>query len=133
MSGLRRQTKQRDVIRVALEARDDFVSAGDLHLSLREQGHSIGLATVYRALRDLVAEGVADEMVRGQEAVFRACQPEHHHHLVCRSCGATTEIHADEIEAWARRVAAAHGYRDPQHVVDVFGVCASCQRDSTRN
>ena len=26
----------------------------------------------------------------------------------------------------AREVATRHGFRDPQHIVDVFGVCAEC-------
>jgi Fur family ferric uptake transcriptional regulator len=36
------------------------------------------------------------------------------------------EIEADDIEAWAAATAAAHGFRDPRHVVDVFGTCESC-------
>ena len=52
----------------------------------------------------------------------------HHHHLICRNCGLTVEIAADEVEAWAKRVAARHGFTQAAHVVDVFGLCENCTR-----
>ncbi len=61
------------------------------------------------------------------ENLYRACVSQgHHHHLICRSCGRTVEIEADAIEEWAAEVAARNGFRDPQHVVDVFGTCERC-------
>jgi Fur family ferric uptake transcriptional regulator len=89
----------------------------------------VGLATVYRALADLAVEGDADSLQQDGESLYRACTPgTHHHHLICRSCGTTVEIAADEVEEWAQRVAAQHGFTRPQHVVDVFGFCPACSR-----
>jgi Fur family ferric uptake transcriptional regulator len=53
--------------------------------------------------------------------------------LVCRECGVTVEIAATAIEAWAKEVAAQHGFSAPEHLVDVFGVCPACQETSTGN
>ena len=34
------------------------------------------------------------------ESLYRACTPgQHHHHLICRGCGLTVEIEANEVEA----------------------------------
>ncbi len=125
---VKRNTWQRAAVRDALDRRDDFVSAQDLHAALRESGSSIGLATVYRALADLSAEGEADTLQSPDgESRYRACATtKHHHHLICRSCGRAVEIEADEIEDWAASTAAAHGFVRPQHVVDVFGTCHTC-------
>jgi Fur family ferric uptake transcriptional regulator len=125
---VRRNTWQRAAVREALSARDGFVSAQELHTALRSKGSPIGLATVYRALSDLAGEGDADSLQSAEgENLYRACvSPGHHHHLICRVCGRTVEIEADAIEEWAARTAAAHGFRDPQHIVDVFGVCDRC-------
>ena len=62
-------------------------------------------------------------------SLYRACTPgaHHHHHLVCRVCGRTVEIEADGVEDWAKSVAAQHGFSEPSHVVDVFGVCGDCR------
>jgi Fur family ferric uptake transcriptional regulator len=125
---MKRNTWQRAAVRQALESRSEFVSAQDLHAVLRGEGSPIGLATVYRALADLTGDGDADSLQSTDgENLYRACSTaRHHHHLICRSCGRTVEIEADAIEQWAGAVAAAHGFRDPVHVVDVFGTCAAC-------
>ena len=82
---------------------------------------------MYRALNDLAGEGEADTLQQEGEALFRACTPgSHHHHLICRNCGTTVEIEADAVEQWAQQVAAQHGYTQPQHIVDVFGLCMEC-------
>jgi len=126
---MKRHTWQRDAVREALGTRENFVSAQELHASLRSAGSSIGLATVYRALADLAVEGEADSLQQEGESLYRACTPgTHHHHLICRNCGLTVEIEADEVEEWASSVAAVHGFTQPQHIVDVFGLCAECSR-----
>ena len=124
---MKRQTWQREAVREALGTSEGFVSAQTLHSVLRESGSPIGLATVYRALGDLATEGEADSLQQEGESLYRACTPgSHHHHLICRSCGLTVEIEADPVEEWAKTVAAEHGFSDPNHIVDVFGTCASC-------
>lgn len=126
---VKRNTWQREAVRQALGETDGFVSAQSLHAAMRETGSAVGLATVYRALASLATEGEADSLQQDGESLYRACTPNsHHHHLICRNCGKTVEIAADPVEDWAREVAAKHGFRDPQHVVDVFGVCADCSR-----
>lgn len=123
----KRTTWQRGAVRDALGETEGFVSAQSLHAALRGAGSTIGLATVYRALADLAETGEADQLQQDGESLYRACTPgEHHHHLICRSCGRTVEIQADAVEAWARSVAQAHGFTSPSHVVDVFGTCPEC-------
>ena len=123
---MKRNTWQREAVREALEHEDGFVSAQALHATIRDSGSTIGLATVYRALADLAAKGEADSLQQEGESLFRACTSGHHHHLICRQCGTAVEIKADAVEQWARTVAAEHGFTAPEHVVDVFGVCARC-------
>ena len=124
----KRVTWQREAVREALSTSEGFVSAQALHSHLRDSGSAIGLATVYRALADLAVEGEADSLQQEGESLYRACTPgSHHHHLICRNCGLTVEIEATAVESWAASVAADHGFTQPSHIVDVFGLCASCQ------
>jgi Fur family ferric uptake transcriptional regulator len=125
---MKRNTWQREAVREALASNEGFVSAQSLHTQLREHGSTIGLATVYRALADLASESEADSLQSPDgEAIYRACSMTgHHHHLICRRCGLTVEIGADDVEQWAQRVASDHGFTDARHVVDVFGLCADC-------
>lgn len=123
---MKRNTWQREAVRQALGQEEGFVSAQSLHAILRDDGSPIGLATVYRALADLAAKDEADALQQEGETLYRACTSGHHHHLICRKCGTAVEIKADAVEVWARAVAAEHGYSEPEHVVDVFGLCARC-------
>lgn len=123
---MKRNTWQREAVREALGEETGFLSAQALHAILRDSGSPIGLATVYRALADLAAKGEADSLQQEGESLYRACTTGHHHHLICRQCGTAVEIKADAVEQWARTVAAEHGFTRPEHVVDVFGLCAAC-------
>ncbi|MEZ3160751.1 transcriptional repressor [Microbacterium sp. BWT-B31] len=129
-----RTTWQRERVREALADARGFVSAQTLHATLREDNTGIGLATVYRALAGLAATGEADSLQSPEgENLYRACaSPGHHHHLICRSCGLAVEIEASQVEVWARRTAEQHGFSDAQHIVDIFGLCATCARARSR-
>ena len=128
MSAPQRTTRQRAAVADVLRRLDGFRSAQELHELLRREGASVGLTTVYRNLQGLVDAGQVDALRSDDgEVVYRACPTEHHHHhLVCRSCGRSVEIEGPEVEAWATRVSAAHGFTDVSHTVEVFGTCASC-------
>ena len=104
------------------------VSAKDLHVRL---DRGVGLATVYRALQGLVDSGRVDVFRRESgDALFRLCNPVHHHHLVCQRCGRVVEIDTCEVELWASQVAHRHGYTITGHQAEVFGVCAACRASS---
>lgn len=103
-----------------------FVSAQQLHKQLTQHGSVIGLATVYRTLNTLVADGLADSLVNAGESLFRDCSKDHHHHLICNSCGVAVEIEAKQAEEWASKVANEHGFTDVSHTIDIFGTCKKC-------
>lgn len=127
-----RSTRQRTAVAELLDREDGFRSAQDLHEVLRREGAGVGLTTVYRHLQALVDAGQVDVLRPGDgEAVYRRCASEaHHHHLVCRSCGASVEVEGPEVESWAARVAAAHGFSDVSHTVEVFGTCSACAQQA---
>jgi Fur family transcriptional regulator, ferric uptake regulator len=122
-----RTTRQRSALLAVLEEPAGFRSAQELHTRLRERGEPVGLATVYRGLQALVESGEVD-MLRGGdgEAAYRRCSPQHHHHLLCRSCGLTVEVADPPVERWAAKIAAEHGFSDVQHSLEVFGTCTRC-------
>jgi Fur family transcriptional regulator, ferric uptake regulator len=119
-----RTTRQRTAVLAALRRAPEPLSAQALHAELRR---TVGLATVYRTLQGLVDAGQVDVFRRETgEALFRLCNPVHHHHLVCQRCGRVEEIDACEIEPWADRVARRRGYSITGHQADVFGLCPAC-------
>ncbi|WP_164514455.1 Fur family transcriptional regulator [Brevibacterium aurantiacum] len=121
-----RSTAQKAVIRSALESEKRFVSAQQLHRTLEDQGHTVGLATVYRQLNALSESGHADSITIAEKQLFRACaQDEHHHHLVCENCGKAVEIEPPS-EDWMSTTARVHGFEVTRHMFEIFGLCAEC-------
>lgn len=122
-----RLTRQRQAVADVLATFDEFRSAKEIHAELRDRGHAIGLATVYRTLQ-LLAEHDEVDVIRSAEgeAGYRRCSDTHHHHLVCRTCGATVEVEGPAVERWTRAIAAEHGYAEVSHTLEIFGRCPRC-------
>ncbi len=99
-----------------------------MHDDLRRQGQRVGLTTVYRELQKLAEAGEIDALVKpAGETIYRLCSSdEHHHHLVCRSCGASVEVESEAVEEWAQRAARSHGYSGVVHVAELYGLCTAC-------
>ena len=131
---MQRMTRQRAAVVDLLAGTDDFRSAQQLHEMLRDQGETIGLATVYRTMQSLAEHGEVDVLRADDgETLYRQCAtPTHHHHLVCRYCGATVELDAQTVERWAHQMGAEYGYSDVQHTVELFGTCSDCAARETQ-
>ena len=131
LPGRVRQTRQAAAIEGLLREADGFRTAQEVHDELRHRGDRVGLTTVYRHLNLLAENHLADVVHRADgESQFRLCgaaavdSDGHHHHIVCRECGRSVEVEGPEVEAWAERVAAAAGYTEISHTVELFGLCS---------
>ena len=126
-----RQTRQKRALSVLLEESDQFLSAQQLHAELRRRGERVGLTTVYSQLRTLTEAGLLNALrTDSGEILYRHCETsDHHHHLVCRSCGSSIEVQAPDFEVWAEGVATSHGYEDVTHTFAIVGTCPECVHD----
>ena len=123
----RRPTRQRAAVAAVLADVEEFRSAQELHAQLRDAGEKVGLATVYRTLQAMAADGAIDMLRTAEgEAVYRACSTGHHHHLVCRGCGRTVEVEGPVVERWTHKISEEHGFTDISHTLEIFGTCADC-------
>lgn len=128
MTAQPRNTRQRTAVSALLSEVDGFHSAQELHAMLRDRGDTIGLTTVYRTLQALADADEIDVMrPPGGEHLYRRCSDTHHHHLVCRKCGATVEVEGPAVESWTTKVATQHGYSDVSHTLELFGTCSGCR------
>src|SRR6202451_4317442 len=108
------RTRQGDAVLNVVLGSDNFRSAQDIHAALRAAGETVGLTTVYRHLALLTVEGQLDSLQTADgELVYRRCNTsQHHHHVVCRTCGRGTEVELLDLEQWAESTARALGYSD---------------------
>ena len=123
----RRNTWQKTAVLEQLSNTDEFVSAQELHQKISQSGKKLGLTTVYRALTEMIEQGMADSLsISDGEMRYRICTPEHHHHLICRLCGKTVEFDMPGFEELALEVAKANGFTELSHEIELFGVCKDC-------
>lgn len=82
-----RQTRQRAAIHAALERAGRPLSPQELHALARESHPGLGLRTVYRQIREMVAAG---ELVGvdypGQPLRYERVTGRHRAHFICREC-----------------------------------------------
>jgi Fur family ferric uptake transcriptional regulator len=124
-----RATRRRAEVLEALLAEPNDATAQEIHERLRRQGVAIGLATVYRTLALLSAEGVVDALMhRPGEVCYRLCGQGHHHHLTCSECHQVVELGDCELEPWLERLGSDHGFEVTDHAVEVTGICRDCSR-----
>ena len=117
-----------------LSESDNFRSAQQLHLQIRQQlSFPIGLSSVYRILRGLAEERIA-EMQRAEdgEILYRIrSSTVHRHYLVCRQCGCAVGFTPTTLEEHTSRLSRLYNYTDVTHHIDLYGICPECQTGAT--
>jgi len=119
-----RSTRQRRAIAAALDAAGRPVTPEELLALAKAEVPRLGIATVYRMLKDLKAAGeVVAVEVPGHPTCYESAHHGHHHHFHCRICRTVFEVHAcaADIAAMAPR-----GFRLEDHEIVLRGVCAAC-------
>jgi Fe2+ or Zn2+ uptake regulation protein len=100
-----------------------------------ERGPGLPQSSAYRNLAVLERAGVVHRIVTSDEfARFELDEDltEHHHHLICSTCGAVADFTvAPDLERALDRafaeVAAAHGFTAEHHRLDLVGRCSTCR------
>jgi Fur family ferric uptake transcriptional regulator len=108
--------------------RGGHFTAADLLADARQRDVRVGRATVFRTLDLLVLRGSLEriELPNGDHA-YVACAPqEHHHHVVCRSCGKSVEVTDAGLQSVVGQIARRSGYQIDSHRLEFFGLCPDC-------
>jgi Fur family transcriptional regulator, zinc uptake regulator len=124
-----RITGPRRAVLDLLERAPAGVTRGELLERLAERGESPDPVSVYRILGMLEENGLAHRLAETGRYVHCALAGDDHchHHVICRSCGRSEEIHCPAINDLERAVARASGYRIENHRLEFTGLCGACQ------
>src|SRR4051812_6822975 len=127
--GLRNGGARRAVIEL-LGEQDCCLTAQEIFDRLRGSGRRVGIASVYRVLDLLTSEGLLHRMDLGSG--ISRYEPhrsggDHHHHLVCDSCGKVEAFEDRALETAIHRLEEASGYAVAGHDVVLHGACGDCR------
>jgi Fur family transcriptional regulator, ferric uptake regulator len=120
-----RLTPQRRSLLDLIADRDGSFTAVDLFQEARRRAPDLGLATVYRTIELLRRTGSVRPLVGDARPAYVRCDPGHHHHLVCLSCGAVEETNLCGAPSPAE-LRRRYGFLAEGHELDVYGTCADC-------
>ena len=112
-----------------LDAQDCALSALEIEDGLRVGKKAVGRASVYRAIEQLVGLGLLQRVDRGSGAAsYEKIEPsgEHHHHLVCQSCGRLVPFTDPGLERAIGRLADRAAFTVSDHDVVLRGECPRC-------
>ena len=121
-----RLTTQRQAILDLINQSNRHWDADDVARALLDTGHSIGIATIYRGLAALEAQGLIESVQLGDKRHYERADKAHHDHMVCTCCGNIDEFAHPTIEALQRAAAAEKHFRLTGHQLVMFGLCARC-------
>lgn len=85
--------------------------------------------TVYRALDFLMEEGFVHRL-ESLNAFIGCPDPAHKHQghfLICRDCRTVAEVNDTKLTGRISKAAQAHGYSCETSMLEIMGLCASCQ------
>jgi Fur family ferric uptake transcriptional regulator len=105
------------------------VTAQQIFDSLRDRGRRIGIASVYRSLDQLARLDLVRRLEIGPSAYYEPAYPsgDHHHHVVCDSCGKVAAFEDRALEEAIERLARKHRYSVGVHEVTLRGHCPECR------
>jgi Fur family transcriptional regulator, ferric uptake regulator len=129
-SAWERSTRQRQAILAAIEAGQRPLAPTEVLERARVRVSSLGLATVYRNLKVLVAEGeVRAVSLPGDSPRYEMAHSPHHHHFQCMSCSRVFDIPGcpGNLDHLAPR-----GFRVEHHDVTLYGRCSDCGKREAR-
>ncbi len=129
-SGGYRVSAPRAAVVTALDELGCSVTAQEISDRLRERGEGVGVASIYRALQLLDDMRLVRRVDVGEAvARYEPVHPdgEHHHHLVCDSCGQTKAFEDPELERAIERLAGRVEYSVGAHDVTLRGKCPDCR------
>ena len=123
-----RLTDARRSIAELIASRRGHFTAADLVAEARRRRFGVGRATIFRTLEVLTELRAIERLdLPNGEHAYVACEPAHHHHVVCSSCGRSRDVDDAGWRAVVRDIEQRTGYRIDDHRLELFGRCPSCQ------
>lgn len=121
---MERSTRQRSAIRAVIEAAGRPLSPAEICDAAQAEVPGLGIATVYRNLKQLLeAEEIASVVLPGESARFEPVHHGHHHHFQCNDCKRVFDVH--ECPGDLDRLA-PKGFEVAHHELTLYGRCGEC-------
>ena len=125
-TGGRRNTRQRDAIERVIREAAGPLTVPEIHQRAQQEMPELGIATVYRALKQLREDHEIHPVVLPTgETRFEPAGRGHHHHFHCRVCDAVYDLETCPVQV-PRGQEIEDGFIVERHELTLYGVCRKC-------
>ena len=116
-----RKTKQKELMQSEILKFTSFFTADELYNKIKEKDHNIGIATVYRFLKDLRRKKELHSYICNRKMIYSR-EKNNHCHFICQRCNQITHFSIDKIDFLKTKI---KGYIC-HFQIDVYGICEEC-------
>ena len=121
-------TPQRHTVLRVIASSHDHLTPEVIYEKSRLEDPGIGRVTVYRTLDllsklDLVCKVHTTD---GCRSYMMRRPAEHHHHLVCSSCGKVVDFTSCELVEAETKLSQESGFDIKGHLLEFYGLCHDC-------
>jgi Fur family transcriptional regulator, ferric uptake regulator len=124
-----RQTRQKQAVQDVFATAGRPLSPQEVVTLAQVAVPSLGIATAYRTIKDLVESGWLVSVATAVGTRFERADIRHHHHFFCRMCSRTFDIPgcAEDIERMS-----PSGFVPEGHDVTITGKCDLCAKPKAK-
>ncbi len=124
-----RLTPQRMMVLSAIESSDRHISAEEIFTQVVAKYAHVNISTVYRTLELLKRLGLVTETDLGGGRVrYHSAEKGHHHHLICRECGAIIDLEESALSPLKETLLREYKFVADLRHLGIFGRCVKCNK-----
>ncbi len=121
-------SKQREALLTLLQSVTCHPDAEWLYNNLKNEYPKLSLATVYRNLGVLCAQGEAIKLDIGDGTVHYDATTTDHDHFFCKVCRSLSDLGTGDNSKLDRDLEREHGVTVDSHSFVFYGVCRECNK-----
>lgn len=116
-----RNTRQKELIIDEIEGFDRFFNSEELFERVKKKDSKMGIATVYRVLKDLKSKHKLHAYVCDRRTIYSR-DKKSHCHFKCEKCGKISHVDVEKLDFLKKSFSG-----EICHVqIDVTGICSNC-------
>ena len=120
-----RTTRQKIIIKEAISTQKSFFDADGIQIKVKDKDHTIGIATIYRFLKDQVNSGNLHSYQCKRKTIY-STSSRNHSHFICERCGNINHIKTDDLTSITKKITETICHIQ----IDITGVCKECTKKS---
>ncbi|MFA6072891.1 MAG: transcriptional repressor [Candidatus Woesearchaeota archaeon] len=118
-----RLTKQKEIINIELKKIDSFFTAENLFVNVKKKNKEIGLATIYRFLKELREQGKIFSYTCDGKLIYSR-EKKSHCHFICEKTNKIVHFDIDSLDFLKNKIPGTI----TSFQIEVRGTCEKCDK-----